>query len=67
MKTANPVTKIRLGPEQVAHPSGQQQQPAEGDQVGVDDPGQRRWEKCRSRWMVGRATFTTVASSTIMS
>jgi hypothetical protein len=26
--------------EQVTEPPGQQQQPAEGDQVGVDDPGQ---------------------------
>ena len=26
--------------DEIAHPAGQQQQPAERDEVGVDDPGQ---------------------------
>ena len=29
-----------LAPEEIAKPAGQQQQATEGDQVGVDDPGQ---------------------------
>ena len=31
-----------LRPDEVTHPAGQQEESAEGDQVGVDDPGQRR-------------------------
>ena len=53
--------------DQVAEAAGEQQQAAEGDQVGVDDPGEVAGEKSRSSWIEGSATFTIVASSTIIS
>ena len=40
VKMARPTRKTRRWPTQVAEPSRQQQQAAEGDHVGVDDPGQ---------------------------
>ena len=40
MKIARPTRKTRRWPEQVADPPREQQQTAEGDQVGVDDPGE---------------------------
>ena len=53
--------------EQVTEPAGQQQEAAEGQQVGVDHPRQRRGpEKPRSDWMDGSATFTMLWSSTII-
>ena len=53
--------------DQVAQPAGDEQEAAEGDQVGVDDPGQRRLGEVQVGWIAGRATFTIVASTTIIS
>ena len=53
--------------EEVAEPAGQQQQAAEGDQVGVDDPGEARLREAEVVWIEGSATFTIVASRTIIS
>jgi hypothetical protein len=50
---------------QVAEPATQQQESAEGEQVGVDDPSEV-WEKCRSERIDGSATLTIVVSSTII-
>ena len=64
---ASPAEEDAAAADQVAEPAGEQQQAAEGDQVGVDDPGEARVEKPRSSWIEGSATFTTVTSSTIIS
>ena len=40
MKTVRPAEEDAALAEQVTHPAGEQQQAAEGDQVGVDDPGE---------------------------
>jgi hypothetical protein len=53
--------------DEVAEPAGEQQQAAEGDQVGVDDPGEVRLREPRSSWMAGSATFTIVVSRMIIS
>ena len=53
--------------EQVAGPGAEEEQPAEGEDVGVEDPRQPVPEKPRPRWMCGRATLTIVASSTTIS
>ena len=42
MKTPRPARKMVRRADQVAEPPREQQQPAEGDQVGVDDPGEVR-------------------------
>ena len=42
VKSAEPGEEDVAAAEQVAEPPGQQQQAAEGDQVGVDDPGEAR-------------------------
>ena len=68
VKTASPRGRRRRWPIRSPSPPGQQQKAAEGDHVGVDHPGElRRWEKPRSSWIVGSATLTIVASSTIIS
>ena len=46
---------------------GEQQQAPEGDQVGVDDPGEARLGEAEVVLDGGSATFTTVASRTIIS
>ena len=57
-----------LAADQVAEPPGQQQEAAERDQVGVDDPGQVGLGEVRGRvWIAGSATFTTEPSSVFMS
>ena len=63
-----PAQEHALAPDEVAEPPGQQQEAAEGDQVAVRCTQVRLpWEKCRSCWIEGSATFTIVASSTIIS
>ena len=52
--------------DQVAEPPDQQQQAAERDQVGVDDPGQAALAEPEAVWIEGRATFTIVTSRTII-
>ena len=49
--------------EQVRGPAGQQQQAAEGEDVGVDDPGDGGGASPRSAWMEGSATLTMEVSS----
>ena len=39
-KEDQPGQQDPFAPEQVPHPSPEEQEPAEGDQVGIDDPGQ---------------------------
>ena len=41
VNATTPPRKTRLLPQQVAQPAGEQQEAAEGQQVGVDHPGQR--------------------------
>ncbi len=53
--------------EEVTGPGPEEEQAAEGEDVGVEHPGQPRSEKPRPRWMWGRATLTMVVSSTTMS
>ena len=61
VKTPRPARKIPRREIEVAEPAGEQQQAAEGDQVGVDDPGEARTARSRGRsWIDGSATFTTV-------
>ena len=57
---------IRRRPMQVGQPPAEQQKATEGQGVGVDDPGQVVWLMCRSRPIVGSATFVIEASITIM-
>ena len=40
VKPATPARKTAAAAEEVAETTGQEEQAAEGDQVGVDDPGQ---------------------------
>ena len=49
VKTARPARKIAAARDEVAEPTGEQQQAAEGDQVGVDDPGEARTARSRGR------------------
>ena len=56
-----------LAPGEVAEAPGEQQQAAEGDQVRVDDPREARLREAEIGLIEGRATLTTVASSTIIS
>jgi hypothetical protein len=52
--------------EPVPERAGGQQQAGEHQDVGVQDQGQPRHRGPSSRWMLGRATFTTVLSSITM-
>ena len=56
-----------LATEQVGGAAAQQQEAAEHERVGVDDPLQVGVGEVAARfWIDGSATFTTVASSTTM-
>ena len=61
-----PTMKSRLRPSRSASASAEQQEAAEHQRVGVDDPLQAAREKSRSVWIDGSATLTIVASSTTM-
>ena len=52
--------------EEVAEPAAEQQEAAEGEQVGVHDPRERRLREAEVFLIDGSATFTMVASSTII-
>ena len=57
-----------LAPDQVAEAAGQQEEAAERDQVGVDDPGQVGLADAEvASGSPGRATFTTEPSSVFIS
>ena len=55
-----------LAAEQVGRAAAEQQEAAEDERVGVDDPLQVGVGEARPRWIEGSATFTIVASSTTM-
>ena len=57
----------RLTPDQVPEAAGQEQEAAEGDEVGVHDPGQVGLAEVQVALDGGRATFTIVPSSAFMS
>ena len=67
VEDAEPGEEHAAAGDQVAEPAGEQQQAAERDQVRVDDPGEARLGEAEVAWIDGSATFTTVASSTIIS
>ena len=52
---------------QIAQPAAEQQEAAEGQHVGVDDPHQRGLGEAEVLRIDGSATFTIVVSSTIIS
>ena len=52
--------------EQVRQPSRQQQEATEGQQVGIENSGQRGFGETQSAWMDGNATFTMLESRTII-
>ena len=53
--------------EQVPGPGAEQQEAAEGEDVGVEHPRQLAAREAEARWMWGRATLTMVVSSTTIS
>ena len=67
MKTTSPAMKSRCVPKQVGRAAAEQQEAAEDERVGVDDPLQAASARsARPRSIVGSATFTIVASRMTM-
>ena len=62
-KPISPTVKIRRAAEQVAERAADQQQRAEREQVGLDDPLLRARPVSRSSRIDGSATLTTVPST----
>ena len=59
MKSADARQEDPAAPDQVAEAPGEQEQAAEGDQVGVDHPREARGREVQVVWIEGSATFTT--------
>jgi hypothetical protein len=67
MKTASPARKTRLPPARSPSRPASSSRPPNAIRYAFITQASVDWEKPRSFWIAGSATFTTVASRTIIS
>ena len=67
MKTARPIRKIRRWPIRSPIRPASSSRPPNAIRYAFTTQARLLWEKPRSSWIEGSATFTIVASSTIIS
>src|SRR4051794_4186063 len=67
VKTANPIRKTRRWPTRSPTRPASRSRPPNAIRYALTTHARLLWEKPRSSWIDGSATFTTVASRTIIS